>query len=153
VPVAQHDLCNHASRNRGKHVIAVHAHPAIPARRLTQSIPAIIIDYVLAITIVARQAVSAVPITRTFTTRTTRTAASRTVVRMHWHGRTAIVVVLGTRAALRAVVLVLILALILITAAVVALHGGAARTLLLTTLITWAAGSVLRERRGRQTQA
>jgi len=149
VPVAQHDLRDHAGRNGGKHVVAVHAHPAVPARRLTQSIAAIIIDNILAITIVARQAVSAVPITRTFATRTTGTAASRAIVRMHWHGRTAIVVILGAWTALRAV----ILALILKTAAVVALHGGTARTLLLTTLITWAAGTVLRKRRGRQTQA
>jgi hypothetical protein len=72
---------------------------------------------------------------------------------MHWHGRTAIVVILGAWTALRAVILALILALILKTAAVVALHGGTARTLLLSTLITWAAGTVLGKRRGRQTQA
>jgi len=66
---------------------------------------------------------------------------------MHRHGRAAVVVILGTGTALRAVILILVT-----TAAIVALHGGATGALLRATLIT-RAGGVLSERRGRQTQA
>jgi hypothetical protein len=85
---------------------------------------------------------------RSFAARAAGAAASRTVVRVHWLGRTAVVTTLCAWAALRAVVLILVL----ITAAVMALHGGATRALLLPTLITRTAGAVLGKRRGCETK-
>ena len=149
MPVAQHDLRDHPGRDCGKHVVTVHAHPVVSARGLLQSIAAIIVDHVLAITIVVRQAVAAMPVMRSVAARAAGATASRTVVRVHWLGRTAVVVILRTGAALRAVVLILVL----VTTAVMALHGGSTRALLLSALITRAAGAVLSKRRGCQTQA
>ena len=149
MPVAQHDLRDHPGRDCRKHVIAIHAHPVVTARGTLQSVAVVIVDHILAITVIIRQAVSTMPVMRSFAARTARAAASRTVVGVHWLGRTAVVVILRTGAALRAVVLILVL----ITTATMALHGGATRAFLLPTLITRAAGAVLSKRRGCQTQA
>ena len=149
MPVAQHDLRDHPGRDSRKHVIAVHAHPVVAARRTLQSVAVVIVDHILTITVIIRQAVSTMPVMRSFATRAARAAAPRTVVRVHWLRRTAIVVILRTGSALRAVVLILVL----IATAVMALHGGATRAFLLSTLITRAAGAILGKRRGCQTQA
>jgi hypothetical protein len=106
-----------------------------------QSVAAIILDHILAITIIVRQAVTAVPVVRTVAVRVIG-AVSPTVVRVH--RRTAIVVML---AALLAVIL------ILMTAAIVALHARATWALLLAAMIVVATGTVFSERRRCQTQA
>jgi hypothetical protein len=165
--VADYDLRDHTRCNCRKHIVAAYTDPVIATRRLMQSITAIVVDHVLAITVIVRQAVSAMPIARAVATRTAGAAMLRSVIGVH--RRAAVVVLLRAGAALRAVIL--ILALILITATAVALHAGTAGTLLRVAVIvgctvivgatmvirttgpTRPTGCALRERRRCQTQA
>ena len=140
--VAQHDLCDHACRDCREHVVAVYTHPVVTARGLMQSVAAIILDHILTIAIVVRQAVTAAPVVRIFAVRVIGAAVSPAIICVH--RRAAVVVML---AALLAVIL------ILMTTAIVALHAGATRALLLSAVIVVATGTVFSERRRCQTQA
>jgi hypothetical protein len=62
--VAKNNLRNHARRDGGEHIVSVDTHPAIATRRRLKIMFMPVVDGVLAVTVVGRQAVASMPAAR-----------------------------------------------------------------------------------------